>query len=90
LKDSTRKRRVLRNDKERAKMLHHSVCIGTFTKDDDDVDNSFVLIKEAAKKVENSPRIRHQPNMTGSEVQSKGRLKLYATHGLATEVAGMD
>jgi len=82
-------------------MLHHSVCIGTFddsfTKGDADIDNSFMLMKEASKKVDsnntnnNSPRIKQiehigtKPNMTSSEVKNKGRLRLSAT-----EANGMD
>ena len=75
MKDSARKRRVLRNDKGRAKMLHHSVCVGTYPKGDAAVDDPFMLIKEASKKVESSPRIKHKSNMAGSEVKHKGRLR---------------
>lgn len=65
--------------------LNKSVCTGTFTKGDADVDNSFRQINEASKKVESSPRIKHKSNMTGSEVKNKARLRFSST-----EANGMD
>jgi hypothetical protein len=89
LKDSARKRRVLRNEKGRAKMLHHSVCVGTCAKGDAAVDDPFMLIQEASKKVESSPRInrdlKHKSNMTSSEVKNKGRPRLNATEANGME-----
>ena len=63
LKDSTRKRRTLRNEKERAKMLHRSVCIEPFLKGGLDFVNSFRQLNEASKKIENSPKPKHKANI---------------------------
>ena len=66
-------------------MLHHSVCVGTCTKGDAAVDDPFMLIQEASKKVESSPRIKHKSNMTSSEVKNKGRPRLNATEANGME-----